>query len=57
MRFFRKKGIVVDDLVLHSGEDSLTIAGPTVGTFAGFFGPLLKALGLNAAELEVDDAA
>ena len=57
VRFFRKKGIVVDDLVLHCGEDRLTIAGPTMGTFAGFFGPLLKALGFNAAELEVDDAA
>ena len=32
VRFFRKKGIVVDDLVLHCGEDRLTIAGPTMGT-------------------------
>ena len=55
VRFLCKKGIVVSDLVICCGEHRLTIAGPMMRAFAGFFGPVLKPLGLDAAALEIDD--
>lgn len=53
VRFGRRSGYVTDSLVLHCGEQRLTIEGPVMGSFIGHFGPVLQALDLDAGALEV----
>ena len=55
VRFGRRSGYVTDSLVLHCGEQRLTIEGPVMGSFIGHFGPVLQALDLDAGALEVID--
>lgn len=54
VRFGRRAGIVTASLVLDcgAGTQRLTVEGPVVGSFAGHFGPVLGALGIDAAALE-----
>ena len=55
VRFGRRSRYVTDSLVLRCGEQHLIVEGPVVGRFAGRFGPVLRALGLDAATLEIID--
>ena len=57
VRFLRRKGILSDDLVVCCGDRRLAVAGPVAGTFAGFFGPILKQYGFDVDALEVDEEA
>ncbi|MYH29823.1 MAG: hypothetical protein F4137_13440 [Acidobacteria bacterium] len=57
VRFLRRKGILSDDLVVCCGDRRLAVAGPVAGTFAGFFGPVLKQYGFDVDALEVDEEA
>ena len=53
VRFGRWSGYVTDSLVLHCGEQRLTIEGPVMGSFIGHFGPVLQALDLDVGALEI----
>ena len=53
VRFGRRSGYVTDSLVLHCGEQRLSIEGPVMGSFIGHFGPVLQALDLDADALEI----
>ena len=53
VRFGRWSGYVTDSLVLHCGEQRLSIEGPMMGSFIGHFGPVLHALDLDADALEI----
>ena len=53
VRFERWSGYVTDSLVLHCGEQRLTIEGPVMGSFIGHFGPVLQALDLDIGALEI----
>ena len=53
VRFGRWSGYVTDSLVLHCGEQRLTIEGPVMGSFIGHFGPVLQPLDLDVGALEI----
>ena len=55
VRFLRRKGRLSDDLVVCCGVDHLTVPGPVVGTFEGFFGPILEQFDLDAGALEIEE--
>ena len=57
VRFSRLSRPLADALVVHCGDGRrLIVDGPVAGTFAGYFGPVLESLGLDAA-LEIVESA
>ena len=53
VRFLRHQGAWSDALIVCCGAHRLTVAGPVVGTFAGYFGAVLEQCGLDAGALEI----
>ena len=57
VRFGRLSRPLADALVIHCGDDQrLIVDGSVTGSFAGYFGPVLESLGLDAA-LEIVESA
>ena len=54
VRFSRLARPLADALVIHCGDDQpLIVDGSVTGTFAGYFGPVLDAVGLDDAAVEL----
>ena len=51
----RRKGRLLDDLVVCCGVDRLTVPGPVVGNFRRFFGPILEQFDLDVGALEIEE--